>query len=84
MTKLSLNHQADSRFFLYVFSAAIFVNPLMEAPKNMAMALMLLAMIYHTVRRGGISPGPGKSFFVLFVLSYVVALPFGLPPPPSH
>ncbi len=54
MTKLSLNHQADSRFFLYVFSAlAIFVNPLMEAPKNMAMALMLLAMIYHTVRRGG-------------------------------
>lgn len=78
MTKLSLNHQADSRFFLYVFSAlTIFVNPLMEAPKNMAMALMLLAMIYHTVRRGGDkSWSRWESFFVLFVLSYVVALPF--------
>ncbi|WP_192456405.1 O-antigen ligase family protein [Musicola keenii] len=78
MTQLSFSpRRPDNRVMYFLSALAIFVNPLLEAPKNMVMASMLLWFFYKicTDRRSRHWSG-WDTFFILYVLSYVVALPF--------
>ncbi|WP_370560485.1 O-antigen ligase family protein [Edwardsiella tarda] len=65
-------------FWIYVWCAiTLFVNPLLEAPKNIAMVLMLVFFIINVVKNNTLNKyGRWDLFFLLFVASYFIGLPF--------
>ncbi|ACT08751.1 O-antigen polymerase [Dickeya chrysanthemi Ech1591] len=77
-TQLSFSTRHTDNHGLYFFSAlAIFVNPLAEAPKNIAMALLLLCVIVQAVMNKKARQWSGWDlFFALYMLSFLVGLPF--------
>ncbi|MGM3159581.1 O-antigen ligase family protein [Dickeya undicola] len=77
-TQLSFGTQRTDNRGLYFLSAlAIFVNPLAEAPKNIAMGFLLLWMIIQAVTNKKARQWSGWDlFFALYILSYLVGLPF--------
>jgi O-antigen ligase len=77
-TQLSFSTRRTDNQGLYFLSAlAIFVNPLAEAPKNIAMALLLLWVIIQAVMNKQTRTWSGWDlFFALYMLSFLVGLPF--------
>lgn len=64
---------------IYFFCAlALFVNPLMEAPKNASMGLLLvISLICEIKYKTWTRFGAWDVFFLLFILSYFVGVPLG-------
>ncbi|MCI4184544.1 O-antigen ligase family protein [Dickeya dianthicola] len=77
-TQLSFNtRRTDNRGLYFLSALVIFVNPLIEAPKNIAMALLLLWVIVQAVMNKKERQWSGWDlFFALYMLSYLVGLPF--------
>ncbi|MGM3192901.1 O-antigen ligase family protein [Dickeya dadantii subsp. dieffenbachiae] len=77
-TQLSFNtRRTDNRGLYFLSALAIFVNPLAEAPKNIVMALLLLWVIVQAVMNKKERQWSGWDlFFALYILSYLVGLPF--------
>lgn len=78
MSQLSFHPRTNSNSIIYFLIAfTIFINPLLEAPKNIAMVLTLLVVIYYgiTEKKARIWSG-WDLFFALYVIAYVVAAPF--------
>lgn len=68
---------SDLYRLLYFFCAfVLFINPLMEAPKNISMVfLLVISLIYEIKYKRWIHFGTWDVFFLIFILSYFVGVP---------
>ena len=74
--KSMLLHRA--LYFLTAFT--IFINPLLEAPKNIGMGLMLLVFIAWTIKTRSYSFKGWDIFFLLFLIAPFIGVPFASEP----
>lgn len=66
---------------LYFFTAfTIFINPLLEAPKNIGMGLTLLVFIAWTIKTKSYSFKGWDIFFLLFLIAPFIGVPFASEP----
>lgn len=65
-------------YFLLAFT--IFINPLLEAPKNIGMGLTLLVFIAWTVKTKSYSFKGWDIFFLLFLIAPFIGVPFASEP----
>lgn len=74
--KSMLLHRAI--YFLTAFT--IFINPLLEAPKNIGMGLTLLVFIAWTIKTKSYSFKGWDIFFLLFLIAPFIGVPFASEP----
>ena len=65
-------------YFLTAFT--IFINPLLEAPKNIGMGLTLLTFIAWTIKTRSYSFKGWDIFFLLFLIAPFIGIPFASEP----